>query len=108
MGIPYLLCSLPTPRSASQWMAPNLITFLGLVSLGLHTALCFWFSPDLRQPLPAWLPIAGALVQFFYQTMDAIDGKQARRTGSSSPLGQLFDHGAGAPSRGHDAKQGLR
>lgn len=25
--------------------------------------------------------------------MDAIDGKQARRTGSSSPLGQLFDHG---------------
>jgi phosphatidylglycerophosphate synthase len=22
-----------------------------------------------------------------------VDGKQARRTGSSSPLGQLFDHG---------------
>jgi ethanolaminephosphotransferase len=30
---------------------------------------------------------------FLYQTLDAIDGKQARRTGSSSPLGQLFDHG---------------
>lgn len=25
--------------------------------------------------------------------MDAVDGKQARRTKSSSPLGQLFDHG---------------
>jgi phosphatidylglycerophosphate synthase len=25
--------------------------------------------------------------------MDAIDGRQARRTNSSSPLGQLFDHG---------------
>ena len=25
--------------------------------------------------------------------MDNIDGKQARRTGSSSPLGELFDHG---------------
>jgi phosphatidylglycerophosphate synthase len=25
--------------------------------------------------------------------MDAIDGKQARKTKSSSPLGQLFDHG---------------
>jgi len=25
--------------------------------------------------------------------LDAIDGKQARRTKSSSPLGQLFDHG---------------
>jgi len=33
---------------------------------------------------------------FFYQTMDALDGKQARRTGSSSPLGELFDHGCDA------------
>lgn len=28
-----------------------------------------------------------------YQSLDAIDGKQARRTGSSGPLGELFDHG---------------
>lgn len=28
-----------------------------------------------------------------YQTLDAIDGKQARNTKASSPLGQLFDHG---------------
>jgi len=28
--------------------------------------------------------------------MDAVDGKQARRTGTSSPLGQLFDHGCDA------------
>ena len=26
-------------------------------------------------------------------TLDGIDGKQARRTGSSSPLGEMFDHG---------------
>lgn len=26
-----------------------------------------------------------------YSTMDNIDGKQARRTGSSSPLGELFE-----------------
>ena len=25
--------------------------------------------------------------------IDGIDGKQARRTSSSSPLGELFDHG---------------
>ena len=30
---------------------------------------------------------------FLYQTLDAIDGKQARRTGSSNALGELFDHG---------------
>ncbi|KAI5306364.1 hypothetical protein KEM55_008635, partial [Ascosphaera atra] len=28
-----------------------------------------------------------------YSTLDNVDGKQARRTGSSSPLGELFDHG---------------
>lgn len=28
--------------------------------------------------------------------MDALDGKQARRTGTSSPLGELFDHGCDA------------
>ncbi len=39
-----------------------------------------------------------AIGLFFYQTLDAIDGKQARRTGSSSPLGQLFDHGCDANS----------
>lgn len=30
---------------------------------------------------------------FVYQSLDAIDGKQARRTGTSGPLGELFDHG---------------
>ena len=28
-----------------------------------------------------------------YLHLDCVDGKQARRTKSSSPLGQLFDHG---------------
>lgn len=28
---------------------------------------------------------------FFYSTMDSIDGKQARRTDTASPLGELFD-----------------
>jgi ethanolaminephosphotransferase len=33
---------------------------------------------------------------WIYSTMDNIDGKQARRTNSSSPLGELFDHGCDA------------
>lgn len=33
------------------------------------------------------------LASFTYIHLDALDGKQARRTGTSSPLGQLFDHG---------------
>ena len=31
-----------------------------------------------------------------YQTMDNLDGKQAVRTKSSSPLGEMFDHGVDA------------
>jgi ethanolaminephosphotransferase len=30
---------------------------------------------------------------FIYQSLDAIDGKQARRTGMAGPLGEMFDHG---------------
>jgi ethanolaminephosphotransferase len=30
---------------------------------------------------------------WMYSTMDNVDGKQARRTGTSSGLGELFDHG---------------
>ena len=43
--------------------------------------------------VPAWVSLFAAGSLFFYQTLDNVDGKQARRTGSSSPLGLLFDHG---------------
>ncbi len=42
---------------------------------------------------PSWLYLSFSFGLFMYQTMDNIDGKQARRTGTSSGLGELFDHG---------------
>ncbi len=48
--------------------------------------------------MPAFPLIICCIGLFIYQTLDAIDGKQARRTGSSSPLGELFDHGCDAVS----------
>ena len=50
-------------------------------------------SAPLDVPLSLALACSGAAV-FFYLHMDCLDGKQARRTKNSSPLGQLFDHGA--------------
>ena len=41
-----------------------------------------------------------ALSVVLYVNLDCLDGKQARRTRSSSPLGQLFDHGCDALSVG--------
>lgn len=47
---------------------------------------------------PPWALVLSALGLFIYQSLDAIDGKQARRTNSSSALGELFDHGCDAVS----------
>lgn len=43
--------------------------------------------------MPRWATAFNILGIFIYQTLDCIDGKQARKTGSSGPLGELFDHG---------------
>ncbi|CAE8707767.1 unnamed protein product [Polarella glacialis] len=75
------------------WFAPNLVTLLGFAPL-LVTYVLVWFSsPDCSTPPSRALAAVTSVALWFYQTMDALDGKQARRTGSSSPLGQLFDHG---------------
>lgn len=46
--------------------------------------------------LPAWIFLSWSICLFAYQSLDSIDGKQARRTGLSGPLGELFDHGCDA------------
>ena len=99
-------------RLLPRWMAPNLVTLTGTVAIFASVVVarraaapCLIVGAaalpaSLQGRLPLSLPpivnwlIVAAL--FFYQTMDAIDGKQARRTNSSSPLGQLFDHGCDA------------
>lgn len=44
-------------------------------------------------PIPRWVFLVTAINVFVAYTLDGIDGKQARRTGTSTPLGELFDHG---------------
>ncbi|XP_069675289.1 cholinephosphotransferase 1 isoform X3 [Periplaneta americana] len=75
------------------WLAPNLITILGLAVNILTTLILVWYSPDAKAEAPRWACFLCALGLFVYQSLDAIDGKQARRTGTSNPLGELFDHG---------------
>lgn len=79
-----------------MWLAPNLVTLLGLCFMVASAAVVIVASPNLTEPLPWGVAIFCAFSLFAYQTLDAIDGKQARRTGTSSPLGQLFDHGCDA------------
>nr|XP_043631974.1 choline/ethanolaminephosphotransferase 1-like [Erigeron canadensis] len=78
------------------WMPPNMITLMGFMFLSVSAVLGFIYSPHLDSPPPRWVNFAHGLLLFLYQTFDAVDGKQARRTNSSSPLGELFDHGCDA------------
>ncbi|KAF1863727.1 hypothetical protein Lal_00030816 [Lupinus albus] len=73
-----------------------MITLTGFMFLLLSALLGYIYSPQLDSAPPRWVHFAHGLLLFLYQTFDAVDGKQARRTNSSSPLGELFDHGCDA------------
>ncbi|KAI0390202.1 CDP-alcohol phosphatidyltransferase [Xylariaceae sp. FL0594] len=75
------------------WLAPNMVTLIGFFFIISNIALLVIVMPDLVGPGPSWLYLSFAFGLFMYQTMDNVDGKQARRTGTSSGLGELFDHG---------------
>merc|ERR1712224_1079580 len=78
------------------WLAPNIITLIGLLfTLSSHLLLAY-HCPYLEGPIPPLLAVWNGVAVLLYQAFDAMDGKQARRTGSGSPLGLLFDHGCDA------------
>ncbi|EMC95477.1 hypothetical protein BAUCODRAFT_123912 [Baudoinia panamericana UAMH 10762] len=75
------------------WLAPNMVTLIGLVCVVANVALLAIMDPDLQGPKYSWVYYSYAIGVWAYSTLDNIDGKQARRTGTSSGLGELFDHG---------------
>lgn len=50
------------------------------------------FTPTLVEPAPWYFYVIFAVGLFLYQTADNMDGTQARKTGTSSPLGEMVDH----------------
>ena len=91
------------------WLAPNLITFTGLI-VNLVTCLAVILTDlnaegnvrinnnnnddnDNVLQSPPTVYLMSGLGTFVYQTLDGMDGKQARRTGTNNPLGEMFDHG---------------
>lgn len=77
------------------WVAPNAITLLGLLIVVANVITLFYYSSELGE-CPNWVYTTFGIGLFMYQSLDAIDGKQARRTQTSGPLGELFDHGCDA------------
>lgn len=58
------------------WMAPNLVTLLGFLGILSTTLTLLFFIPEFNSVAPQWAYFLALLGHFFYQTMDAIDGKQ--------------------------------
>jgi phosphatidylglycerophosphate synthase len=83
-------------------MAPNTITLIGLMLMLSSYMVVAYFCPQFDSHMEAdnsqhaWVFIYSGICMLVYQTLDNMDGKQARKTGSSSPLGLLFDHGCDA------------
>lgn len=84
------------------WIAPNVLTFAGFLLLILQFFVFTYFdnyfyaSDDTHPeypPFPNWVWLFAANCMFWAHQLDGTDGKQARRTKTSSPLGELFDHG---------------
>ncbi|KAJ8721597.1 hypothetical protein PYW07_002372 [Mythimna separata] len=84
------------------WVAPNLLTFSGFLLTVLNFFVFSYYDYGFyamskdnhnNDHIPNWVWAASAVTLFTAYTLDGIDGKQARRTGTSGPLGELFDHG---------------
>lgn len=82
-------------------IAPNTITLLGFLHTILPAVILYTtIGTSLAGDMPIWFLYLQAWCYFWGRMLDEMDGKQARRTGNSSPLGMLFDHGCDAFSVG--------
>ena len=76
------------------WLAPNLITFISLCFNILASFISYLDGGfDFSFKLKRSTCFVIGMFQLIYQLLDNIDGKQARRTGNSTPFGMLMDHG---------------
>lgn len=69
-----------------SYVHPNLISLAGFLFILYGYILTVRFVSN---PL---LVLAVVLLTMGYANLDSLDGKHARRTGNSSPIGELFDH----------------
>lgn len=70
-------------------VAPNVLTAAALLCQIQAFYICWLYGTM----FPRVVSLVAMCLIVMYQTLDAIDGKHARNTRQSSPLGELFDHG---------------
>lgn len=73
-----------------NWISANLITVAAVWPLAAGYAIMAALYSE--SPVPLAVQFFCGFAVFFFQTFDAVDGKHARRLGTSSPLGDFLDH----------------
>lgn len=83
-----------------RWLPPNVLTVGGFLVLISSFGLVSIYDYNLnsnsfgsKEFIPNWIWLVCSIATFLAHLLDGTDGKQARRTGSSGPTGELFDHG---------------
>lgn len=77
-----------------DYVAPNTLTMIGFVHAIAPMVIMYCFcGMAMYGDLPLWFLILQFYCFLMYRMLDEMDGKQARKTGNSSPLGLIFDHG---------------
>ncbi|XP_070575335.1 choline/ethanolaminephosphotransferase 1-like [Ptychodera flava] len=80
-------------KQVPLWLAPNVMTLMGLMLNIFIVSVMIYYCPTGKEQAPGWVYLACFAAYFTFQSLDGIDGKQARRTNTGSALGELMDHG---------------
>ncbi|KAG8187356.1 hypothetical protein JTE90_016906 [Oedothorax gibbosus] len=78
-------------------ITPCVLTCLGLTINLSSCLILLYYSPDAKAEAPSWVYVLCALGVFLYQTLDALDGKQAMKV-QDSQIEEVYDHGCDAIS----------
>ena len=77
-----------------EWIAPNLLTVMSLI-FNIIGFLCVIIESgnDFSHKLSRFTTLIITITHYLYIFFDNLDGKQARKTKTSSSFGMLLDHG---------------
>ncbi|CAG9333558.1 unnamed protein product [Blepharisma stoltei] len=79
-------------QGTPTWISPNMITMLGVNALLLiYVSTSLHCGSSLSCRLPDSVSLICTMLYFAWVVFDNMDGKQARRTQSSTPLGLIYD-----------------
>lgn len=81
-------------KKLPYWLAANTLTMTGFI-FGVipYIVLYVKFGADMQTHVDIWWYWLFFACFATYRFFDELDGKQARGTGNSSPLGMMIDHG---------------